>query len=329
MYKGDTPDSRLYKLHDDPVDISDGDLEDEIQLLDETNYIVRDAIDLPTERTPWDGLLASKSLLSLREEWFTGNEFSAGILVSDIKYKHPGLKHQNSFYPFNDQLDYALTHYFAKLETTKGNVNKFLFDPLMTSLIKKLSYKNADEEMEKLSKIPWGISEDKWIEHKYNVESGVSEIAGQEIAIQLRNVLSCIKFLMGHPGFQHNQTYRPFCVYNQNEDRVYNEMHTRDWWWKQQMENPPKTTIIPILLSSNKTVISLSHGDQTLWPVYITIGNLDSKTWRSQTRLGTLLLGSIPIVPKRLEDENNKDQDLKANIYHLVLTTMLQCKCSF
>ena len=134
---------------------------------------------------------------------------------------------------------------------------------------------------------------------------------------------------MGHPGFQHNQTYEPCRVYNQNEDRVYNEMHTGDWWWKQQMEHPPEATIIPILLSSDKTVMSLSHGDQILWPVYITMSNLDSKTRRSQTRLGTLLLGSIPIVYERLEDGNNKDQDLKAKINHLALTTMLQRKCSF
>ena len=95
------------------------------------------------------------------------------------------------------------------------------------------------------------------------------------------------------------------------------------------MEHPPKATIIPILFSSDKTVINLSHGDQTLWPVYITIGNLDSKTRRSQIRLGTLLLGSIPIVYERSEDGNNKDQDLKAKIYHLALTTMLQRKCPF
>ena len=98
----------------------------------------------------------------------------------------------------------------------------------MTPLTKKLSYKNADEWMEKLSEIPWGIPEDKWIEHKYNVESGVSGIAGQEIAIQSQNVLSCIEFLMGHPGFQHNQIYEPCCIYNQNGDRVYNKMHTGD-----------------------------------------------------------------------------------------------------
>ena len=89
------------------------------------------------------------------------------------------------------------------------------------------------------------------------------------------------------------------------------------------MEYSPKATIISIQLSSDKTVMSLSHGNLTLWPVYVTISNLDLKTQQSQTRPRTLLLGSIPIIYERLEDKNNKDQDLKVKIYYLPLTTML------
>ncbi len=70
--------------------------------------------------------------------------------------------------------------------------------------------------------------------------------------------------------------------------------------------------------------MSLSHRDQILWPVYITIKNLNSKTWQSQKRLGTLLFSSIPIIYERFEDANNKYKDLKANIYHMPLETMLQ-----
>ena len=55
--------------------------------------------------------------------------------------------------------------------------------------------------MEKLSEIPLGIPEDKWIEYKYNIKSGVSGIMKQEIVIQLQNVLSCIEFLIGDTGF--------------------------------------------------------------------------------------------------------------------------------
>ena len=37
-----------------------------------------------------------------------------------------------------------------------------------------------------------------------------------------------------------------------------------------------------------------------------------------------LFLGSIPIIHEQLEDANNKNKDLKAKIYHIVLKTMLQ-----
>lgn len=71
-----------------------------------------------------------------------------------MKYKHLGSKDKSSFYFFNDQLNYALAHYFAKLETTKNNMNKFLTNPLIAFFTKKLFYNNANKQMEKLLEIP-------------------------------------------------------------------------------------------------------------------------------------------------------------------------------
>ena len=131
----------------------------------------------------------------------------------------------------------------------------------MAPLTKKLSYQNADKWIEKLSEIPWSILNNEWIEHKFEFQSGVAEMAKREIAIHSQNVVGCLKFLMRYPGFRHNQIFELSRVYNENEERVYNEMHTGKWWWKQQKEHPPQATIIPILISSDKTVMSLSHGD--------------------------------------------------------------------
>ena len=84
---------------------------------------------------------------------FNESKFPAGTPVSDTQYKHPGSQNNNPFYLFNDQLDYALAHYFAESETTKRNVDRFLTNPLMKPITKKLPYHNADEWMEKLSYI--------------------------------------------------------------------------------------------------------------------------------------------------------------------------------
>ena len=79
--------------------------------------------------------------------------------------------------------------------------------------------------MEKLSKIPWGIPNDKWIEHKFVVQSGVAGMARREIAIYSRNVVGCLKFYLRHPRFWHNQTFGPSHIYTKNEEQVYTEMH--------------------------------------------------------------------------------------------------------
>ena len=84
--------------------------------------------------------------------------------------------------------------------------------------------------MKKLSEILWSISNDKWIKHKFKHKSGVARIAGQEIAIYSKNVMGCLKFLMVHPNFWHNQTYEPSYIYNENEQQVYNEIYTGEWW---------------------------------------------------------------------------------------------------
>ena len=103
----------------------------------DTESHVRDS---SSRRTSQDGLLASELPLSLREVRFIEQEFPASKPVSDIKYHQPGFQNNNPFYPFNDQQDYALANYFAESETTKGNVDRFVSDPLMSLLIEKLSY---------------------------------------------------------------------------------------------------------------------------------------------------------------------------------------------
>ncbi len=54
-------------------------------------------------------------------------------------------------------------------------------------------------------------------------------MARREISIYLQNMIRCLKFLMGHPDFRHNQTYEPFHVLNKNEHEVYNKMHIGKW----------------------------------------------------------------------------------------------------
>ena len=74
--------------------------------------------------------------------------------------------------------------------------------------------------------------------------------------------------------------YGPIRQYNDKNKRVYTEMHTRDWWWETQEQLPNSSTIVPLLIGTDKTVLTQYHGDIAAWPVYLTIRNLKAKVRR-------------------------------------------------
>ena len=100
---------------------------------------------------------------------------------------------------------------------------------------------------------------------------------------------------------------------------MFSEMATGDWWWSIQEQLPENATVVPLLLATDKTRLTQHHGDQSAWPVYLTIGNLDRKTRRQPNRPGIVLLGFIPIVK-----EKEKGDELKAQVYHLAMKMMLR-----
>ena len=42
-------------------------------------------------------------------------------------------------------------------------------------------------------------------------------MTGQKISIHLQNVIGYLKFLISHPGFWHNQIYKPSYIFNENK----------------------------------------------------------------------------------------------------------------
>lgn len=71
----------------------------------------------------------------------------------DTTYEYLKSQNNNWFDPFNHQLYYILADCFAESKIIKCIINKFLSNPLLKFIFKKLSYYNADEWMKKLSTI--------------------------------------------------------------------------------------------------------------------------------------------------------------------------------
>ena len=88
-------------------------------------------------------------------------------------------------------------------------------------------------------------------------------------------------------------------------------------------ERSPGATIIPVILSSDKTVVTL-FGNKTAYPLYLTIGNLPKEIRRKPSRHGHILIGYLPTT--RLEQITNKASQrcVAANLFHACLACITE-----
>ncbi len=229
--------------------------------------------------------------------------------------------HIPSYHPFKSETDFAAAQWFLWTGCTKGDIDRFFGDKHLRAMQNLLSFTSYDELMGKIHDIPYGIPDDIWNITEVQVEQETIGLPPSTYQIRYRNIQSVLEFLMGHGPFEHHLSYAPvrqFCG-NGSDNRIYDEMHTGDWWWRTQGEVPEGGTIIPVLLASDKTMLSLHHGDQSAWPIYITIGNLDRKTRHRQTVPGSVLLGFLPITSETAENS-------KARVYHAAMELILKRK---
>jgi hypothetical protein len=230
-------------------------------------------------------------------------------------------EHLSRYYPFQSETDFALAQWFLSAKCTKGDIEKFYRDTRLGQIHQLLSFSSYNELMSKIHDIPYGIPDDIWKISEIEVEQETIGLPPSIYQIRYRNINSILEFLMGHEPFEHHLSYAPvrqFCGTG-NDNRIYDEMHTGNWWWRTQDEIPDGGTIIPVLLASDKTMLSLHHGDQSAWPIYITIGNLDRKTRRKQTVPGSVLLGFLPITSETADES-------KARVYHAAMELILKRK---
>ncbi|KAG0133447.1 hypothetical protein HOY82DRAFT_538187 [Tuber indicum] len=82
--------------------------------------------------------------------------------------------------------------------------------------------------------------------------------------------------------------------------QVYSEMHTADWSWETQDTLPDGATLVPIICGSDVTFLTNFSGDKKVWPIYMTIGNILSKTRNKASKHATILLALLAIPPKML-----------------------------
>ncbi|KAJ3532150.1 hypothetical protein NMY22_g7861 [Coprinellus aureogranulatus] len=153
-------------------------------------------------------------------------------------------------------------------------------------------------------------------------------LGGEVFEIYKRNILECVKALFSDPEFAPYLKYAPEKHYTDDtcSTRIYHDMHTGEWWWGTQEDLDKQregVTIIPIILSSDKTQLTLFR-NKSAYPLYLTIGNIPKEIRRRPSYRAYVLLAYLPT--SNFSHISNKAARRRCiiNVYHACLSLVLE-----
>ncbi|KAF8881923.1 hypothetical protein BD779DRAFT_1675255 [Infundibulicybe gibba] len=221
-------------------------------------------------------------------------------------YREALAEDANLWAPFTSKLDWELARW-AKLRGPGSTAVSDLLgiEGLQDAL--GLSYKNSRE----LNKI---------IDTELPVK-----IVGDVFDVYYRNPLECVRALFGDPEFAGDLLFKPERHYTSSDkaDQLYHEMNTGKWWWDTQKQldtKKPGGTIVPVIISSDKTQVTL-FGSKQAYPVYLTIGNIPKNIRRKPSRRAHILLAYLPTTNLKQIPSEAARRRAVANLFQLCKTT--------
>jgi hypothetical protein len=117
----------------------------------------------------------------------------------------------------------------------------------------------------------------------------------KSLTIYYRDALECVRSIFSQPNLLEHMEYAPKRIFDDQGNRIYNDLSSSNWWWETQAKLPNGATVLPIILGSDATQLSVLSGNAKAWPVYISIGNVSKSVRYLGHNQSLLLLGYLPI----------------------------------
>lgn len=160
--------------------------------------------------------------------------------------------------------------------------------------------------------------------HLPRYTSGKVTIGGRRQKFYVRDPVQCAAYLIKQRCYRKYLSYAPRREYTGGDTRepVYSEMCTGNWWWETQEKLPNGATVLPLICSSDETHLTNFSGDQKAWPLYVTIGNLDSAVRNKPSYLAYIVVALLPVPPKfqgiSKTDDNKLRREAQAALLQVV-----------
>ncbi|KAH8985962.1 hypothetical protein EDB86DRAFT_3065949 [Lactarius hatsudake] len=242
----------------------------------------------------------------------------------------------DDWYPYTDHVQFETADlFFCQIQLSALQIDTILHLWLATLVGSVLSppfqnhrdmYKTIDQTLH--GDIAWSS-----FTLKYNGEMPTDDIPTWMTAtyqICYHDLRVVIHGMLAHPGFKDHMDYVPYCEYDpKTQTWRWQDFMSGDWAWMQvdEIARDPSThrsTFIPVILGSNKTVVSVATGHMEYWPLYLSIGNVRNNLRRAH-KGGVVVISflSIPTAKKK-HAPSLEFRQFKRKLFHGLIAKILQ-----
>ncbi|CDO74667.1 hypothetical protein BN946_scf184828.g7 [Trametes cinnabarina] len=247
--------------------------------------------------------------------------------------------------PFSSEDEWELAEFLVESGLSQNDISKFLKTKLYarcraTAPQDYATVRGRKSLLRTLDKLPgprasWKVLE---ITVTGNRRDSRGRLMRQVLHGWVRNPVEVVADLIGNPEFKDNMHYAPVEEYTEDiltefqkstgpteRERILSDFMNTDWWLRVQRlvaERWPGATIAPVILCSDKTQLSVLSGDKLVWPVYLTIGNIDKDIRRKPSCRAVVLLGYLPVT--KLHCFHEADRPMQGyRLFHFAMRQML------
>ncbi|KAF8257621.1 hypothetical protein EI94DRAFT_1774396 [Lactarius quietus] len=230
---------------------------------------------------------------------------------------HPSPQQPDNWYPYNDRVQ-------LKLSASQIDAILQLWSITVDDSPSPTPFKNHKDMYQTIDQTPLGDIPWNSFSLKYNGEKLADDVPqwmDASFEICYRDPCAVIHNMLGHPGFKDDMDYVPYCEYTSSGEWLWQDFMSGDWAWMQadEIAKDPTThgsTFVPVILSSDKTVVSVATGHTEYWPLYMSIGNVHNHLCRAH-KGALVVIGFLSILKtKKKHASSSKFHKFKRKLFH-------------